>query len=356
MHFITGIFEKLQSHPKRVVFPEGYDPRVIQAARQFFTLKLGIPILLGNRLKIKEIASQLGVALEGVRVIDPAQSDDLEPFSRRFEILRKSRGIGAIEAREAMLQPNFFATMMLAMHQADALVSGAEDSNGAVLRPLMQIIHSAPGTQTVCGCQIIELGDGDNHGVGANGVLFLADCDVHKDPTVEQLADIALMTARLASQLLTVEPRVAMLSISTRSGKSEGLTSREHAAAELASQRASTEGVKAYFDGELQSDAALVMDVAKRKLPADQLGEVAGRANVLIFPNLEAASIASRLIQHLARTSVYGDILLGIDRPAAELSRSATAHDILGVAAILGEQCNQYRRMFPGAGLRIPGE
>ena len=147
MHFITGIFEKLQSHPKRVVFPEGYNPRVIQAARQFFSLKLGIPILLGNRPRIKEIALQLGIGLEGVRVIDPISSDDMDTFARRFELLRRSRGLGSLEAREAMLQPNFFATMMLAMHQADALVSGADDSNGAVLRPLMQIIHSAPGTQ-----------------------------------------------------------------------------------------------------------------------------------------------------------------------------------------------------------------
>ena len=355
MHFITGIFEKLQSHPKRVVFPEGYNPRVIQAARQFFSLKLGIPILLGSRPRVKEIAAQLGIGLEGVRVIDPIRSDDMDTFARRFELLRRSRGLGSLEAREAMLQPNFFATMMLAMHQADALVSGADDSNGAVLRPLMQIIHSAPGTQTVCGCQIVSLGDTDNQKIGANGVLLLADCDVHRDPTVAQLADIALMTARLAIQLLNVSPRVALLSMSTRSKNTSNHSSREHAAAELACQRARNEGIQAYFDGELQADAAIVMDIAKRKLGED-IGEVAGRANVLVFPNLESASISSRLIQHLARTSVYGDILLGIDRPAAELSRGATSHDILGVAAILGEQCNQYRKMFPGAGVRIPGE
>ncbi len=269
--------------------------------------------------------------------------------------MRRSRGLGSLEAREAMQQPNFFATMMLAMHQADALVSGADDSNGAVLRPLMQIIHSAPGTQTVCGCQIVSLGDTDNHKIGANGVLLLADCDVHRDPTVEQLADIALMTARLAIQLLNVPPRVALLSMATRSKNPSTHNSREYAAAELASQRARNEGIQAYFDGELQADAAIVMDIAQRKLGED-IGEVAGRANVLVFPNLESASISSRLIQHLARTSVYGDILLGIDRPAAELSRGATSHDILGVAAILGEQCNQYRKMFPGAGVRIPGE
>ena len=128
-------------------------------------------------------------------MIDPIHSDDMDTFARRFELVSRSLGLGSLEAREAMLQPNFFATMMLAMHQADALVSGADDSNGAVLRPLMQIIHSAPGTHTVCGCQIVSLGDTDNQKIGANGVLLLADCDVHQGPTVEQLADIALMTA-----------------------------------------------------------------------------------------------------------------------------------------------------------------
>ena len=333
MHFITGIFEKLQSHPKRVVFPEGYNPRVIQAARQFFSLKLGIPILLGSRPRVKEIAAQLGIGLEGVRVIDPIHSDDMDTFARRFELVRRSRGLGSLEAREAMQQPNFFATMMLAMHQADALVSGADDSNGAVLRPLMQIIHSAPGTQTVCGCQIVSLGDTDNHKIGANGVLLLADCDVHRDPTVEQLADIALMTARLAIQLLNVPPRVALLSMATRSKNPSTHNSREYAAAELASQRARNEGIQAYFDGELQADAAIVMDIAQRKLGED-IGEVAGRANVLVFPSLDAANVAYKLLARLGGAETIGPILLGMGAPVHVLQAGDDVRDIVDIAAV----------------------
>lgn len=356
MRFITGIFERLRLHPKRVVFPEGDDPRVIQTAYQLFSLKLGIPVLLGNRLLIKETANRLGIALDGVRLIDPAQSDDLEAFARRFEILRRSKGIGSIEAREAMLQPNYFATMMLAMHQVDVLVSGADDCNGAVLRPLMQIVRQTPGALTVSGCQIVELADSEDSHIGADGVLFLADCDVNRNPSVEELADIALTTARLASMLLSVPPRVAILSLTTHSNAARGMVSREFAAAELATQRAKKEGVNAFFDGELQSDAAIIMEIARRKMGVEKVGEVAGRANVLIFPSLESASITSHLIKHLAHANVYGDILLGINRPAAELSRGTSAHDILGVAAILGEQCNLRRRMFPDMGINVSGE
>lgn len=357
MRFITGIFERLQSHPKRVVFPEGQDSRVIQAARQFFTLKLGIPILLGSRKQIRETADKLSIALEGVRIIDPTQSDDLETFARRFELLRRGYGLDLDGAREAMYQPNYYASMMLAMHQADAMVSGAVDSSSVVLHPLLQIIHPAEGTQTVCGSQIIELGDADNAKIGSDGVLFLADCSIQQDPTIEQLADIAVATARLALQITSEPPRVALLSLTTHeSAVAQGITSKEYAAAMLAASRAEKEGIKAFFDGELQADAALISEIAQRKLGSGELGPVAGKANVLIFPNLEAADISSRLVQHLAKTNIYGDILLGIDRPVAVLSRAATAHDILGVAAILGEQCNRYRRMYPGVGIRIPGE
>src|SRR5947209_5416730 len=213
MRFIGSVIEKLQRHPKRIVFPEGTEPRVLQAARQFYSLRLGVPILLGDRTKIKEIAQALNISLEGMRIINPGESDDIESFAHRFEVLRRSKGMKSIEAREAMLQPNYFGAMMVAMHQADGFVSGTNEFTGSVLRPLFQIIKVAPNAATASSCQVMEVEDTR---FGQNGVLFMADCGVIPDPNVEQLADIAVSTAHLARHLLNIRPRVAMLSFSTK--------------------------------------------------------------------------------------------------------------------------------------------
>src|SRR5262245_31443024 len=159
MRFIGTVYEKLQRHPKRIVFPEGTEPRVLQAARQFHALRLGAPILLGDRTQIKEVASALNVSLEGIRVINPAQSEELVNFAHRFEILRRSKGMKELEAREAMTQPNFFGAMMVAMHQADGFVSGVNQHSGSVLRPLFQIIKVAPQATTASSCLVMEVED-----------------------------------------------------------------------------------------------------------------------------------------------------------------------------------------------------
>src|SRR6186713_1943494 len=159
MRFIGTIIEKLQRHPKRIVFPEGTEPRVLQAARQFQALRLGAPILLGDRPKVKEIASDLNISLEGIRVINPAESEELDNFTRRFHSLRREKGIKEAEAREAMQQPNYFGAMMVAMHQADGLISGVSHITGSVLRPLFQIIKVAPKTTTASSCMVMEIED-----------------------------------------------------------------------------------------------------------------------------------------------------------------------------------------------------
>src|SRR5262245_54507928 len=336
MRFIGSVIEKLQRHPKRVVFPEGTEPRILQAARQFYCLRLGAPILLGDRGKIKNAASQLNVSLEGIRIINPAESEDLEAFVQRFELLRRTKGIKTKEAREAMRNPNYYGAMMVAMHQADGLVSGASEITGSTLRPLFQIIKVAPQTATASSCMIMEVEDTR---FGENGVMFLADCGVIPEPTVEQLADIALSTAQLSRQILGVRPRVALLSYSTKGSATHATIGRVQAATALAHQKAQQKRFEADFDGELQVDAALIPDIASRKLPESK---VAGRANVLIFPDLNSGNIASKLVQHVARANAYGQILLGLDRPAADVSRGSSAHDILGVAAIVGLQSIQY--------------
>lgn len=350
MRFIGNIIEKLQRHPKRIVFPEGTEPRVLQAARQFFSLRLGAPILLGDRTKIKQLAQELNISVEGIRIINPAESEDLDNFSRRFAALRRAKGLQLPEAREAIKQPNYFGAMMLAMHQADGLVSGTSATTGSVLRPLFQIVKMAPQTATASSCQIMEVEDSR---FGEEGVLFMADCGVIPEPSTEQLADIAISTAQLARQLLGIRPRVALLSYSTKGSATHPTIGRVQAATALARKKAETARLEADFDGELQVDAAIVPDIASRKLPDSK---VAGHANVLVFPELNSGNIASKLVRHIARANAYGQVLLGLDRPAADVSRGSNAHDILGVAAIVGVQSIEYEKLYPGAGSKLPGE
>jgi phosphate acetyltransferase len=350
MRFIGNMIEKLQRHPKRIVFPEGTEPRVLQAARQFRSLRLGAPILLGDRPAVKVAAERLNVNLDGIRVLNPVESEDLDNFARRFEILRRAKGLKFQEAREAMLKPNYFGAMMVAMHQADGLVSGTNEISGSVLRPLFQIIKVVPPITTASSCMIMEVEDTR---FGEQGVMFMADCGVIPDPTVDQLADIAVTTATLAHKLLGARARVALLSFSTKGSAHHPSIGKVQAATALAVQKAQQRGLEADFDGELQADSALVPEIASRKLPESQ---VAGRANVLIFPDLNAGNIASKCIQHIARANAYGQILLGLDRPAADVSRGSNAHDILGVAAIVGVQAIEYKSLYPEAGAQIPGE
>jgi len=341
MRFITQIIDKLQRHPKRVVFPEGTEPRVLQAARQFYSLRLGAPILLGDRTLVKQAAAELNVSLQGVRIINPAESEDLPAFVKRYEFLRRAKGLQDKEAHETMLHPNYYAAMMVAMRQADGFISGVSQSSGSVLRPLFQIVKVAPQSSTASSCMVMEVEDTR---FGHEGVLFMGDCGVIPEPTVEQLSDIAVSTAQLAHQILNIRPRVALLSYSTKGSATHPSIGKVQAATALAKKLAAEKMLEADFDGELQVDAALVPEIAARKLPESQ---VAGRANVLIFPDLNAGNIASKLIQHVAKAHAYGQILLGLDRPAAEVSRGANAHDVLGVAAIVGLQSIAYRELYP---------
>jgi phosphate acetyltransferase len=350
MRFIGTVIEKLQRHPKRIVFPEGTEPRILQAARQFYSLRLGVPILLGDRTKVKAAAEELNLSLEGVRIINPAESEDLENFAHRFELLRRYKGIKVKEARAAMLNPNYYGAMMVAMHQADGFVSGASEITGSTLRPLFQIIKVAPQTTTASSCMVMEVEDTR---FGEHGVMFLADCGVIPEPTVDQLADIAISTTQLARQLLGTRPRVALLSYSTKGSATHPSIGKVQAATALAQQKADQKLLEVDFDGELQVDAALVPEIASRKLPESK---VAGRANVLVFPDLNSGNIASKLVQHVARANAYGQILLGLDRPAADVSRGSNAHDILGVAAIVGVQSVAYQQLYPEAGQKLPGE
>lgn len=341
MALIQKLIEKLQRHPKRVVFPEGADPRILQAARQFTTRRMGVPVLIGDRTRIKDTAAQLNISLEGMRVVEPDRSDDFDDFVTRFENLRRYKGIQAEEAKLAMRDNNYFAIMMLATNQVDAIVSGATASASSALRPLFQIIPKQDGVATASSMLILDL---EEPKFGIDGTLFLADCGVIPEPSAEQLSDIAITTSRLAHHLTNALPRAAMLSYSTKSNsKRHGSIARMKAAVELAREKAKVCGVEMEIDGEMQVDAALDPIVAQTKAVG---GSVAGRANVLIFPDLNSGNIAAKMVQILAGSNTYGQIITGLNKPAAEISRGASAHDIFGTVTIVGSQAIDHRLLF----------
>jgi len=342
MSLIQNLIGKLQRHPKRFVFPEGADPRILQAARQIATRRMGAPILLGDRAQIKSMARRLDIALDGLRLVEPERSEELDGFVSDFRILRQGRS-GADEARQLVSTPGYFATMMLANGQVDAIVSGATASASSALRPIFQIIPRQNGVKTASSLLVLDM---EARNVGIDGVLFLADCGVLPEPSVEQLADIAVTTATLAHHLTNTLPRVAMLSFSTHSSSSHPSVARMGAAAALAREKARLLGTPMEIDGEMQVDAALDPATALAK---NMTGAVAGRANVLIFPDLNSANIGSKLVQLLAGANGYGQIITGLSKPAAEISRGASAHDILGAAAILGCQATDRRLLYGSA-------
>jgi phosphate acetyltransferase len=342
MPLLPKLVERLQRHPKRIVFPEGADPRILQAARQWVTRRMGAPILLGERARIKEAAAQLDVTLTGMRLIEPVRSEDFDAFSTQFETLRRDKGLRPGEARAVMQDCNYFATMMLAAGQVDALVGGATVSASSALRPLFQIIPRLEHVTTASSLMIL---DWDEQKVGFDGSLFLADCSVIPEPTAEQLADIAITTAMIAYHLTNELPRVAMLSYASKSGSDHPAIVKIRTATELARAKAASAALPLEIDGELQVDAALDPHVAMTKKVA---GGVAGRANVLIFPDLTSANIGFKLVQVLAGANTFGQIITGLSRPAAEISRGASAHDVFGAAAVVGCQAID-RRLLHGA-------
>jgi len=350
MKFIEAIFEKVRRHPKRIVFPEGTDERIIRAAAEYHAQGLGTAILLGPRSAILKKANQLKISLERVGILDPAKADDLEHFADVFSAIRKNKGLGKNEAINAVKQPIYFATMMLHESNADGLVAGASTTAAGILRPLFQTIHPEPGVKAASSCSVIQF---ENKAYGEDGVLYLADCSVIPEPTPEQLADIALMAAKLARQLHGVKPRVAFLSYSTKGSARHRTLEKILAAVALARQKADVKLIEADFDGELQADAALVPEIAESKAAHSA---VAGKANVLIFPDLNSGNICSKLVQRLARGTLYGPILNGLSKPVSDLSRGCSEREILGSAAIVALQSVEYRKLYPDVALAASSE
>ncbi|MGB8354726.1 MAG: phosphate acyltransferase [Chthoniobacteraceae bacterium] len=341
MKFIESVFQKLKRHPKRIVFPEGTEPRILQAAEQFVKLQLGPAIVLGKKSEVEKVALSEKIDLDHIGIIDPETATDLPLFCERLEKLKRYHNLGPSDARSMLIKPNYFAAMMVQYGQADGLVGGTSTTAGTLLRPLIQLVKPLPNVKTISSCMIVEVADKE---LGENGVMLLADCAVIPTPTVEQLATIAVETGKIARQLKGIPPRIAMLSFSTKGSAKSPMVERIAAATALAKQKAKDEGIEMQIDGELQADTAMLADLAAIKAPGST---VAGKANVLIFPDLNSGNIAAKLIQHVAKAEAYGQILLGLASPCADMSRGATVQDILGVAAIIGLQAIEYRRLYP---------
>lgn len=341
MKFIDSVFEKLKRHPKRIVFPEGTEPRVLHAACRFAKLKLGAPILLGKKEEVERVALEHKIDIDRIGIIDPENATDLEVFVKRLDKLKRYRDLGPQKAREIIVQPNYFAAMMVQYGQVDGLLTGASETKPGTLRPLIQLIKPLPGIETISSCTMLDL---SNKRYGERGVMFFADCAVIPEPTIDQLATIAVQTGAICRQLTGEKPRIAMLSFSTKGSAKLPSPEKIAAATALARQKIAEGGGEMEIDGELQADTALLAELAERKAPQSL---VAGRANVLVFPDLNSGNIAAKLVHILAGADSYGQILLGLSKPCADMSRGATEDDILGVAAILGLQAIEYRKLYP---------
>ena len=340
MSFIESVFEKLKRHPKRIVFPDGDDPRVIRACQAFYGRDAGVPVLIGKRDVIERVAIAEKASLDHVAIINPETSSDLPLFCERLERLDRYKNWGVKDSRSMMTNPNYFAAMMLQYGQVDALVGGVSSYSGSLLRPLLRLVKPLSHAPLISSCMIAEL---ENKNIGDDGVLFLADCGVVPDPDMQQLASIAVQTGLIARQVFGSRPRVAMLSFSTKGSAKTPSTEKVAGAMGLARQLAEDLQAEMAIDGEMQLDAALISELADRKMASST---VAGKANVLIFPDLNSGNIAAKLIQYVGGAKVYGQILLGLSRPAADLSRSASVEDITSVAALVGLQAIEYRKLY----------
>ena len=327
--FIDQLKERAKQDIKTIVLAEGEELRTIQCAAIVKREGYAKNILLGNPEKIKSIAAAEGLDIEGVEIIDPALGN--EEYAEKFAELRKKKGVTIEQARETVKDPLYYGNMMVKMGAADGMVAGAINSSANVIRPALQILKTAPGTKLVSAFFIMVV---PNCTYGNNGTFIFADCGLNQDPNADEVSEIAISSAASYKQLIGDEPKVAMLSYSTYGSAKSDLVTKMQEATKLAKEKAP----ELALDGELQLDAAIVEAVAKQKAPASK---VAGQANVLVFPNLDAGNIGYKLTQRLAKAEAYGPVLQGIAAPVNDLSRGCVAEDIAGVVAITAIQAQK---------------
>jgi len=325
MSLLEAIREKASKNGKTIVLPEGTEERTLQAVKTIVAEKIANPVLLGNESEIKALASKIGADISGAEIIDPAKATYFDDFVQAFYEMRKDKGLDLDKARNSMLDPLYFASMMVKMDKADGEVAGAENTTGNVLRPALQIIKTAPGISSVSGSFVMIVPDCE---YGDNGTFVFADCAVTPVPTAEQMAEFAKVSAETAVSVCGIKgPKIGMLSFSTKGSASNELVDKVAQATAIARERFP----ELKIDGEFQADAAIIPKVGASKAPGSP---VAGECNVLIFPDLQAGNIGYKLVQRLAKAEAIGPILQGIAKPVNDLSRGCSVEDIVNVVAI----------------------
>ena len=318
--FLTRMKNAAKADKKTIVLPEGEDPRTIEAAKKIVEEGLANLVVLGNPDEIK---------IDGVTVIDPRTAEKKQAYAEKFAELRAKKGVTLPEALEQMNDATYFGTMMVKMGDADGLVSGACHSTANTLRPALQILKTAPGTKLVSAFFIMCTKSPE---FGADGTLLFADCGLNINPNADELSEIALASAESWKAFMPgEEPKVAMLSFSTMGSAKGDVPTKVQEAVKLANEK----NPELALDGDLQLDAALVQSVADLKAPQSK---VAGNANILVFPDLEAGNIGYKLVQRFGGAEAYGPVLQGIAKPVNDLSRGCSADDIVGVVAITAVQ------------------
>ncbi len=330
MTLFERLTAKAQEHPQRLVLPESLEPRTLKAADDIIARGIAEVILIGNRDEIMAKAAELGLAnIAKATVNNPEDASFTEKYAELFKELRKKKGVSIEEARKTVKNALYLGCLMIKAGDADCMVAGALSPTSHVLRAAFQVLKTKPGISVVSGAFIMLLPEGCQY--GENGMLIFADCAVVPDPTKEELAQIAVATAKTTRDIAGLDPVIAMLSFSTRGSASHEKVDKVREAMELAREMAP----ELKIDGEMQSDAAIVPSVGAQKAPDST---VAGHANTLIFPSLETGNIAYKLVQRLAGAGAVGPILQGLAAPVNDLSRGATVEDIINTIIVT---CNQ---------------
>ena len=329
MNLMQNIIKRAQANRKRIVLPEGNDARTLQAANNLLKDKVADIILIGNPSEIKELAEKHELLhINEANIVDPLDHPNRVTYANLLFELREEKGVTRELARELVKKPLYLGCLMIKNGDADGEIAGACNTTTDVLRPAFQIVKTRPGTSVVSGAFLMFVQD---HFYGADGVLVFADCAVLPNPNAKELAEIAITTARTTRSLVGVEPYVSMLSFSTKGSAQHEMVSKVVEATRIAKEMAPD----LLIDGEMQVDAALVPFVGKSKAPGSP---VAGKANVLVFPNLESGNIAYKLVQRLGNADAIGPILQGMAAPVNDLSRGCSADDIYKMVAICANQ------------------